>query len=382
MPTVVDYWPVGKPQTTLPLDALTMIGHIVQDWVPSLSSVSGRSLMGWPDHLVKPDIGGTHLVVGPVLSRSDRQWKGFISWLIGIAGTRQVLASEGYSWVAPASAFYADRRIKVDTGPWPHDLPETDLKLDSDPTSGSALRPDYIAVGQTSPAAHDYHLALAESKGVDRQLASLAQCPPNWTAQVHNARVTFLGTPVHIHRHIVVGVRTNPTAVWERTRRIQVRCWNAQDVADPVPMGAVIEVASAALYGLCRGLGMTANAVAIARGATRRRLVAAIPGFLLPQADNEDRVEIAALGELERRGDVHASSSSIGWTPAVVHLDLDERTRAVLAPATVALIRLLATARASTDLAQRFLELQRLAQEWQADEGQSTGIPGVRFVRG
>jgi hypothetical protein len=37
-----------------------------------------------------------------------------LSWMLGVAGARHILASEGYRWIAPLSAFYPDAVQAVD----------------------------------------------------------------------------------------------------------------------------------------------------------------------------------------------------------------------------------------------------------------------------
>jgi hypothetical protein len=80
------------------------------------------------------------------VARSERQWKSFLSWMLGVAGTRHVLASEGYRWVAPVSAFYTDAVQVVDLSAWNPLFPRSILTTTRRPGSQSRLCPDYLAL--------------------------------------------------------------------------------------------------------------------------------------------------------------------------------------------------------------------------------------------
>jgi hypothetical protein len=95
-------------------------GHLLADWVPSLPVAVGPSFIGWPPYLLDAaNINGKDLIlVRAEAGRSERQWKSFLSWMLGVAGARHVLASEGYRWVAPVSAFYTGAVQSVDLSAW------------------------------------------------------------------------------------------------------------------------------------------------------------------------------------------------------------------------------------------------------------------------
>ena len=63
------------------------------------------------------------LAVRAEAARSERQWKSFLSWMLGVAGTRHVLASDSYRWVAPVSAFYPGAVQAVDLSAWHPSFP-------------------------------------------------------------------------------------------------------------------------------------------------------------------------------------------------------------------------------------------------------------------
>lgn len=276
MTTAVQYWRVGsRTEERLDLTIADVAGHLIADWIPSLPSVSAVDLMGWPYYLLQNSGSafGPYLAIDKQVGTCERQWKGVVSWMLGVACARKVLSEEGYQWVAPVSAFYPDRRTLVDTWAWHADYPSSLLEIDGDPTSATNLRPDYVVLRSVGGT---LEWALAESKGTSASLANMA-CPQTWREQVRNALVHMrlpdgTKTEIPITRHIVVATRVNPNAVRETTRRLQVRAWNSAVRRDSTDARAAeIEVMAAHLYGVCRNLSLFQNASAIATAARLRR---------------------------------------------------------------------------------------------------------------
>ncbi|MBO7750212.1 hypothetical protein [Burkholderia pseudomallei] len=269
MSTAIQYWPVGSSkEERLDLTPVEVAAHLVADWIPSLPSVSAVDLMGWPQYLLK-EVGHSHrpyLAIDEQVSACERQWKGVMSWMLGVACARKVLSEEGYQWIAPVSAFYPNQITPVSTLNWHPTYPPSVLKIDRDPASSTNLRPDYIALRSIGG---NLEWALAEAKGTSASLSSMA-CPRPWRDQVRNAivhakRPKAGGTNIPISRHIVVATRVNPNAKRKLTRRLQVRAWNSSVPPTPTDSGgAEIEVMAAHLYGLCRNLSLFRNADAIA----------------------------------------------------------------------------------------------------------------------
>lgn len=269
MSTAIQYWRVGSTtEERLDLTPAEVAAHLVADWIPSLPSVSAVDLMGWPQYLLK-GVGHSHspyLAIDEQVSACERQWKGVMSWMLGVACARKVLSEEGYQWIAPVSAFYPNQITPVSTSNWHPTYPSSVLKIDRDPASSTNLRPDYIALRSIGGK---LEWALAESKGTSASLSSMA-CPRTWRDQVRNAVVHVTrprggGTNIPISRHIVVATRVNPNAKRTMTRRLQVRAWNSSVTPTPIDSGgAEIEVMAAHLYGLCRNLSLFQNANAIA----------------------------------------------------------------------------------------------------------------------
>jgi len=127
-----EYWSVGASRSVpLSMSQADISKHLVVDWVPSLAMAVGPSFMAWPHHLIgNVGVNGVdYLAIHRDAGRSDRQWKSVLSWMLGVAGARQVLEHEGYRWIAPASAFYPDVRHPVDATKLPTELDDMTLAL-------------------------------------------------------------------------------------------------------------------------------------------------------------------------------------------------------------------------------------------------------------
>jgi hypothetical protein len=263
----VEFWDVeALAATSLPMTASDVSAHLVADWIPSLPAAVGSSFIGWPPFLIEAlDYQGKELLIlREETRRSERQWKSVLSWMLGIAGTRHFLANDNYRWIAPSSAFYPEAIQEVDLALWHPSFPRTSIEVTRDPKNPSRLRPDYLALRSTASGG-SYEWAVVEAKGTDALLTNLTNCPTQWRQQVQNAVVTVDGSEIAIQRRLVVATRVNPNAVRGTTRRIQVRAWNRQNpVKKSLPPSAIVELVSAHLFGLFRGLHLPYNALAIA----------------------------------------------------------------------------------------------------------------------
>jgi hypothetical protein len=256
----VQYWAIGNNiEASLPWTQAEISAAIVADWLPALPFSASRSVLGWPHHLISVQGGlvRPYLVLESFAGYCERQWKGVLSWMLGIAGTRKVLSEEGYIWIAPASAFYPERRQTVTITGWHPSYPPSVLKIEPDPNNASQLRPDYIAVRQLSHGQHEF--ALVESKGSSHSLNGMHTCPADWANQARNAVVKVNGSPIVIPRCIVVAARCNPNAVRMRSRRLQIRGWNSKSATLSENQNILIEAVSAHYSGLCRNLGLWRN---------------------------------------------------------------------------------------------------------------------------
>lgn len=270
----VTYIPIGSNATqALPLSTADISSHLLADWLPNLPLSTGASFFGWPSQILfQSHAGGTaYLTIHRWLGQSERQWKGVISWMLGVAGARRVLSELGYRWVAPSSAFYPESIGPIAIA-WPNSFPRANLSVTEDPSSSSRLRPDYIALkplnGGTS-----YQLAAAEAKGTSNSILSSANdiCPTSWNQQVHNISITLGGVPLYVPRHIVIATRVNPNAVQDTTRQLAIRAWNSNDNDQRRELGSGdgIAVVVAHLFGFYRNIGFVRIAEELAVALTR-----------------------------------------------------------------------------------------------------------------
>lgn len=262
----VEFWDIGATSPIfIPMTPYNISSHLLLDWVPWLPTSASSSLMGWPSQLIESvrHNGSEVLALREELGRAERQWKGMLSWMLGVAGARHVLKKEGYRWIAPLSAFYPEAIQSVNLSDWPTAFPPSSIKACRQSGSVARFRPDYIAV---KPTGEDHAWTVAEAKGTSASLAGMSSCPRGWYDQVRNVKLRVNGSSVEISRYLVLATRANPNAVNSRTRRLQVRCWNSmEDVAGVgLEPEAAVAVASAHLFGLFRNLRMPENARAIA----------------------------------------------------------------------------------------------------------------------
>jgi hypothetical protein len=209
----LQYWPVGSlNDVSLSLTQADICRFLVADWLPTLPFAVSRSVLGWPYYLLSVDPGTKqYLILNPLAGWTERQWKVMLSWMIGIAGTRRVLAEEQYQWIAPLSAFYPNRRQAIMISFWNPGYPPSVLQIVPDPSNGSRLRPDYITALALPNRQREF--ALVESKGTGSSLNRMRACPSDWANQARNAVVIVNDSPVTFPRHFVVATRCNPNGV-------------------------------------------------------------------------------------------------------------------------------------------------------------------------
>jgi len=260
----VQYWGVGvNTMRPLRMSSANISAYLMDDWVPSIPAALSSAFMGWPPLLIEETpIDALHyLSLRRELGSTERQWKGFLSWMLGIAGTRRVLKLEGYRWIAPASAFYPNVVYPVDLSQWHPSFPSSVVTVELPPNPKSRLRPDYLAI-RSIGGKLDW--AIAESKGTSQCLTNMNSCPRDWRNQANNAAVRVNGRRLKIPRHIVIATRSNPNAIFPKTRRLQVRAWNsALEPSEPGLPQLATEIVSAHLFGLFRNIGLLENARAI-----------------------------------------------------------------------------------------------------------------------
>ena len=224
--------------------------------------------------------------------------------MLGVAGARHILASEGYRWIAPLSAFYPDAVQIVDLSAWHISFPRSSIVANRLPGSRARLRPDYLALRSTAgqQQGQPYEWAVAEAKGTHACLRGVRSCPTNWYSQARNVLLSVNDSPIAIPRHLVLATRVNPNAVYPRTRRIQVRAWNSTDdsIHPGLPPEAAVDIAAAHLFGLFRNLRLPENARAVALSVQSRAegRYGSSRGSIRPQTAE---VSARANGEMQER---------------------------------------------------------------------------------
>jgi len=329
----IEYWPLGSSSSQmLLLTHSDFSKHLLSDWIPSLPVSVSSAFVGWPPYLIEtvPHRGYDLLSLRVEVGRSERQWKGVLSWMIGVVGTRHLLEDEGYRWIAPMSAFYPSTTSEVNLSLWHPGFPKSSIVADKVIGSHSRLRPDYIAL-RSGSSRGTYEWAVAESKGTSMCLSGKKSCPKAWYNQVHNVSVSHNGTQLLIPRHIVVATRSNPNAKRSYTRRLQLRGWNTEVEARP-QLSAIdcSDIVAAYLFGLCRGLRLTHNAMGLAVAVQARRVTNSnIPSLreslaeVTSSADNELRERLGA--ELTQKRTAWSSGSTFLETEGGgIEVELDE----------------------------------------------------------
>jgi hypothetical protein len=114
--------------------------------------------------------------------------------------------------------------------------------------------------------------------------------------------ISVNGSRIKIPRYLVIATRANPNALSPFARRIQVRAWNRSDPTEKpfLTDDGVVEIVSAHLFGLFKGIGLAENALAIALSVQRRRKTWDYDLFNAPE-DVIDRVSDRAEKKLFRR---------------------------------------------------------------------------------
>jgi hypothetical protein len=187
--------------------------------------------------------------------------------MLGIAGARHFLRQDGYTWVAPLSAFYPEANLSVDVQAWPPQFPKATLVADRNPASRARLRPDYIAL-RPVPGGQGVGVRVGGGRSEGRRRPALGKpaCPSAWYKQARNVALTVNGEKVEVLRHLVVATRVNPNAMKASTRRLQIRAWNRRRQPSPetqLPLGAYVDIASAHRFGIFRALRLRENALAL-----------------------------------------------------------------------------------------------------------------------
>jgi hypothetical protein len=340
--TVSRYWASNSTkETTIEFTHELISRFLVFDWLPHLPSIKASDFMGWPALLTESYDDGERKYLGlqSRLDASERQWGGFLSWMIGVAATRHVLESDGYQWVAPASAFYLEARKAVSIGTWPKGLIPGTLVVRKGGNINTRLRPDYLAVRRGGPKM-PWQLALVEAKGTQIALDGRDKCPADWQAQVRNAEVWSSHWKISVSRHLVVATRSNPRAKRPKTRRFQIRVWNANEPTQEPDMGVVRALAVAQLYGLAMNINLPNLAEGIILGERLHQHAVADPSWDVGIKDVAPKLlqlqgaidqELRQFGDSHRRGQEQTPIfARIGAGAAAFHVAVQGETASLM----------------------------------------------------
>lgn len=254
--------------------------NLLADWAPSFRPEIATSFIGWPPYLLEPRrINEREFwALAEQASRSERQWKGVLSWMLGVAGARRFLERDGYRWVAPVSAFYRRITQRVDLSRWHGDYPRGTLVADLPQGSKIRLMPDFVALKSTASGSEVLEWAVVEAKGTSSALDKKDKCSAAWRGQANNVRFSKRdrsGAPqsVTVERHVVVATRVNARfSKNAQNRCIALRAWNSTNNSQKNGLGlsGAVEIASASLFGIFKVLGYGEIAKALAASVRRR----------------------------------------------------------------------------------------------------------------
>ena len=380
----VQYWGVGTSlMTPLPMSQNDISSHLLEDWVPSLPMPVSADFMGWPFFLIEVNHIEMldYLILCSEVGRTERQWKGFLSWMLGVAGTRHVLATEGYRWIAPTSAFYPNPHV-VDLHSWHPSFPQTVVTARPPRRHTSRLRPDYLAIRDASGGGVEW--AIVEAKGTSRCLTSMNSCPRNWYNQARNIQVDVRGITLSVPRHIVVATRVNPNTIRGGTRRLQIRAWNSvEEQATPLlPDEAAVEIVAAHLFGLFRNLRLRENAEALA-ASVQTRAESLLHSDLNKRRSILEHLRETADSELEILTHSHREDSDY-WTGRNLELEMDFGTVSIeISSATLSLAAKLSLSVTKDEAMKALREESERLKAWDSSQRQKddTGVvlgSGVR----
>jgi hypothetical protein len=250
----------GVVAETITLSPQDISAHLLNDWLPGVPAGQGADFMGWPNRLLSYNYG--QLCLSDVVAQTERQWKGMISWMLGVAGARIYLKDDGYRWIAPISAFFEDAVQPVNVPQWYIPFPQPNLSVVR--IRKRVFCPDYIVARSSAPQG-PVEWAVAEAKGTKKSLTFRTACEPNWQEQVRNVRISIDGSPLVPQRHIVIATRVNAS------EPLRIKAWNNSiPQYDDAFSRALPEVVSAHLFGFYIGAGLSKIARRLASAVFRR----------------------------------------------------------------------------------------------------------------
>lgn len=288
------YYDIGQKKATSRQVSLTRLAtHVVTDWIPGIPPAMSSGFANVLATMLVQDTGSPpHWSAAQAVSGFERQWRMTTSWIMGVAFCREVVASLGYPFWAPVSAFVSGSG-KTSLGYWDGRLPRSRCMIRRPKPPTSNLYPDYVVARYSKKTG--VALAIAESKGTTWSISRHEQAPIAWRSQVNNAEFFFDGKALPVERRVVVASRINPSAKRAKTRRLVVRAWNSRSQVAAPPADAAFELLALHYYGVCSALGLDGTARMIALSFRRPEATSAQGSW------DKERVAAAKLLDGERR---------------------------------------------------------------------------------
>lgn len=179
------------------------------------------------------------------LKHTDRQWKGYTSWLVGVAFSRHVMEMEGFQFWVPVSRLQGSGEVAAgNPGPLNQNLfkvtkreqiaeclPNTvKCKIEKSNKKPTANLPDYVAA-RIYLSNNRYEFAFFESKGgstvdVTPPINNLSKYPnkPNWFVQSTNGQLSYNSRQLSTYNYLVA-TNVRPSEPTEEKRTITTRVW-------------------------------------------------------------------------------------------------------------------------------------------------------------
>jgi hypothetical protein len=259
-----DYHGIGSTGSRrIPVQAIELATNIITDWMPGAPNSLSRGFVDLLDNVVASHfIDGNHYwTLQPTAAHFEKQWKQVISWILGVAFCKKVVDIEGYTWIAPLSAFSSQNTYLLSR--WAPIIPFVNSTIKPDPSISATLMPDYVLAraGSGNPP---LEISFAESKATKNCLENCSMPPDSWINQARNARFYFRNKVIPATQKMLIATRVNPKARKAKTRRVYVRCWNSKKESLGVSIEGFRDILLLHYFGVCERLGMTANAKLLA----------------------------------------------------------------------------------------------------------------------
>lgn|GEM_PF-5106742 len=207
-------------------------------------------------------IDGNHYwTLQPTAAHFEKQWKQVISWILGVAFCKKVVDIEGYTWIAPLSAFSSQNTYLLSR--WAPIIPFVNSTIKPDPSISATLMPDYV-LARAGAGNPPLEISFAESKATKNCLENCSMPPDSWINQARNARFYFRNKVIPATQKMLIATRVNPKDRKAKTRRVYVRCWNSKKESLGVSIEGFRDILLLHYFGVCERLGITANAKLLA----------------------------------------------------------------------------------------------------------------------